>query len=227
MGLTFHFLFRELELELSSSHDKGGNASQHRHSVMWLLLVLNVFPIAVIKYPDKRMFWLMVPGVSHSPPRRWRYGSKQGWCDVRSRKLAGHITSALRKQRMIKKWCWAVKPQWHISYSETPDSKHSTVFPAFCTSRHSVQMHEPMGYTSHSHYSTQHVLTECKHLTCKCRQKGPEFFFCFTFFIDVIRHHDQGNLRMKSLLTFIVLEAESVSIDWAHSSRQAGMVPEQ
>ena len=34
VGLTFHVLFRESDLELSSPSDKGGRTSQHRHPVM-------------------------------------------------------------------------------------------------------------------------------------------------------------------------------------------------
>lgn len=39
-----------------------------------------------------------------------RHGSNQRW-DSRSRKLAGHITSVLRKKRVSKKGGWAIKPQ--------------------------------------------------------------------------------------------------------------------
>lgn len=53
VGLTFHILFRESGLELSSPSNKDGGPSQSRHPDMWLLPILNLFLVNLINAPEK------------------------------------------------------------------------------------------------------------------------------------------------------------------------------
>lgn len=113
---------------------------------IWTLLMLHVsacissFSVAVIKHPDKNIFKKKGLVLEESNPS-WhgRHGSRQRRYCSRSRSLPSYIPSALREERVSRRWgmLWSLQayPKWPAS-STGPRPLHiSTTFSRSSISR--------------------------------------------------------------------------------------------